>query len=238
MDTVLLITGAGEAATARLRTLPALCTRHRVLTLHVGGDSAQLADEAVTLLETAGVESAHVYGVSFGGLVAQHVAARRPDRVRRLVLAATPAGAEPDAATRAFLERSVHMPPTERVWASVPYVYALATRRAGADRIGQDVAECLWLPLELDDADERTHAAPLRDIAAPTLVLHGAEDLLVPSRNGRALAAGIRGAEYVELAGAAHHYATDVPDADRLVLRFLDATPRSGRARSARAGRA
>ena len=110
MDTVLLITGAGEAATARLRTLPALCTRHRVLTLHVGGDPAQLADEAVTILETAGVESAHVYGVSFGGLVAQHVAARRPDRVRRLVLAATPAGAEPDAATRAFLERSVHMP--------------------------------------------------------------------------------------------------------------------------------
>ena len=60
MDTVLLITGAGEAATARLRTVPVLGERHRVLTLHVGGDPVQLADEAVTVLETAGVASAHV----------------------------------------------------------------------------------------------------------------------------------------------------------------------------------
>jgi pimeloyl-ACP methyl ester carboxylesterase len=210
-----------------------------VLTLHVVGEPAPLADEAVTMLDIARVRSAHVYGVSFGGVVAQHVAARHPDRVRRLVLAATPAGAQPDAATLGFLERSVHMPPTERVWASVPYAYALATRRAGADRIGQDVAESLRLPLALDDAVERaTPVASLRAITAPTLVLHGAEDVLVPPRNGRTLAAAIPGAEHVELRGAAHHYATDVPDADRLVMRFLGAMPRSGRARSARAGRA
>jgi pimeloyl-ACP methyl ester carboxylesterase len=235
MDTVLVVTGAGEAATARLRTLPALGRRYRVLALHVGGEAAQLAEEAVTMLGAAGVGSAHIYGISFGGIVAQHIAARHPDRVRRLVLAATPAGVDPDVATRGFLERRAHMPPAEALWATVPYAYALATRRAAADRIGEDVAEALRLPLELDEPAGR--AAPLGDIAAPTLVLHGAEDLLVPPANGRALAAAIPGAELVELDGAAHHYATDVLDGDRNVLRFLATGSRDARRRSARGAR-
>jgi 3-oxoadipate enol-lactonase len=236
MDTVLLITGAGEAASARLRTAPVLGVRHRVLTLHVGGDPAQLADDAAAMLDAAGIPSAHIYGVSFGGLVGQQIATRHPERVLRLVLAATPAGVEPDATTRGFLERREHMPPPEAAWATVPYAYALATRRAGADRIGEDIAEALRLPLELDERP--ASITPLR-FAAPTLVLHGAEDLLVPPANGRALAEAIADAEYLELEGAAHLYATDQPDTDRAVARFLEArgsAPR--RARSARAGRA
>jgi pimeloyl-ACP methyl ester carboxylesterase len=127
-DTVLLITGAGEAATARLRTLPVLGKRHRVLALHVGGDPVDLADQVVGVLGAAGVADAHVYGVSFGGIVAQHIAAHHPDRVRRLVLAATPAGLEPDATTRGFLERREHMPPAEAVWATVRGANARAAR--------------------------------------------------------------------------------------------------------------
>ena len=236
MDTVLLITGAGEAAAARLRTAAVLGERHRVLTLHVGGDPAQLAGDAATMLDAAGIASAHVYGVSFGGLVAQHLATRHADRVLRLVLAATPAGIEPDAATRAFLERREHMPPAEATWATVPYAYALATRRIAADRIGEDVAEALRLPLELDD--HGAPAEPLATITAPTLVLHGTEDLLVPPANGRALARAIPGADLVELAGAAHHYATDDLQADRAALRFLGATAGGGRRRAGRRARA
>jgi 3-oxoadipate enol-lactonase len=236
MDTVLLITGAGEASSARLRTAPVLGERHRVLMLHVGGDPAQVADDAAAMLDAAGIPSAHVYGVSFGGLVAQQIATRHPDRILRLVLAATPAGVAPDATARGFLERREHMPPAEAAWATVPYAYARATRRAGADRIGEDIVEALRLPLELDE-----RAAPITRLqfAAPTLVLHGAEDLLVPPANGRALAEAIPDAEYLELQGAAHHYATDLPDTDRAVARFLAARgSASRRARSARAGRA
>ena len=117
------------------------------------------------------------------------------------------------------------MPRAEPVWATVPYAYALATRRAGADRIGEDIAEALRLPLELDD--DGAHAAPLRQLAVPALVLHGAEDRLVPPATA-ALAAGHPGAEHWSWQGAAHLYATDQPDADRQVLRFLGATPRPG----------
>jgi pimeloyl-ACP methyl ester carboxylesterase len=236
MDTVLLITGAAEAASSRLRTAPVLGERLRVLTLHVGGDPAQLAGEAAAMLDAAGLASAHVYGAGFGGVVAQQLAAHHPDRVGRLVLAATPAGIVPDLATRGFLERRRHMPPAEALWATVPYAYAQATRRTAAARIGEDIAEALRLPLELDEG--ATSDAP-RPITAPTLVVHGAEDLLVPPANGRALADTIRGAHHLELAGAGHLYATDVPDADREVAGFLGVrTSARRRGRSARAGRA
>jgi pimeloyl-ACP methyl ester carboxylesterase len=258
MDTVLLVTGAAEAATARLRTVPVLSARYRVLPVHVGwpgdrspaGDVAQLADELAALLDVAGLTGVHAYGVSFGGMVAQQLVLRHPDRVRSLVLAATSAGGTahvaPDALARGFLERRAAMPLSERVWASVPYEYVLATRRSAADRIGQDVAERLRLALDLDDraeraaADAHDAAAQLTAVAAPTLVLHGAEDVLVPPANGRALADAIPGAEHCEVAGAAHHYATDAPGADKHVLRFLAASSGSRRRRagSGRAARA
>ena len=122
------------------------------------------------------------------------------------------------------------------MWATVPYAYAPATRRTAADRIGEDIAEALRLPLELGRA--HAPAAPTRRITVPTLVLQGAEDLLVPPANGRELAAAIQGAEYLELEGAAHHYATDQPEADRAVTRFLGAAARGRRPRAARRARA
>jgi pimeloyl-ACP methyl ester carboxylesterase len=124
------------------------------------------------------------------------------------------------------------MPPAEAVWATVPCAYAQATRRVAAGRIGEDIAEALRLPLELDEPAGQ--ASPLAGIAAPTLVVRGAEDLLVPPANGVLLAEGIPGADHLELAGAGHHYATDLPDADGVVAPVGDRVRGADRARLSR----
>jgi pimeloyl-ACP methyl ester carboxylesterase len=222
-----------------------------VLTLHAGGAGAvsDVADEAAALLAAGGHDAAHVYGLSFGGMVAQALAIRHPDRVRSLVLGATSAGGArrtpPDPRAAEFLRRRADMPVDEGLWAAVPYSYAFATRRRHAVRIGEDIAERRRHPIDPDHHRVQRAAAlewsaeDLHAIAVPTLVLHGAEDRVVPPDNGRALAAAIPGARELVVEDAAHLYPTDAPFADRAVVRFLlEQAPNGQRPRRAGRGRA
>lgn len=240
-EPVLLVTGVGMAAAVGLRTVPVLAEHFRVLAFHAGRPSGsapvrtvidQLADEAVAMLDAAGEARFHVYGLSFGGMVAQEIAARHPERLKTLVLGATTAGGDlrvsADDATQDFIRRRARMPAEEGLWASVPYSYAVLTRRRHAQRIGQDIAQRMKAPVDRDvhhiqrqavlahDAGDR-----LRGIAVPTLVVHGEEDLMVPPANGVRLGQVIPGARVLLLPGAAHLYPTDVPDADQRVASFL-----------------
>jgi 3-oxoadipate enol-lactonase len=250
---VLLVSGLGMAATGWWRTIPVLAQGLRVLTLDNRGvgrsdvtrgsySLVQLADDAVAVLDAAGEESAHVYGLSMGAMIAQELALRYPERVRALVLGASTAGGTrhelADPATLAFIKRRRSMPPEEAVWAAVPYNYGKATRERHAGRIGEDVVQRLRYPVTRAGYEAQLAAAwghdtshRLGGIAAPTLVLHGTEDRVVPIANGVRLAESIPGARLKILRGAGHLYTTDAPQADRHVLRFLTqaATTRASR---------
>src|SRR3954452_6725897 len=239
-DPVLLIMGLGMNATGWWRTIPVLAgAGFRGLAFDNRGvgrrdrppgpySVPQLADDAIAVLDTAGIGRAHVYGISLGGMIAQEIALRHPDRVGRLVLGATtPGGARAQPAgeeTLAFFRRRGEMPAEEAVWASVPYNYSAATRRGHAGRIGEDIVQRLRSPIEPEPYPAQLAAAMGHDtaerlgaISAPTLVVHGEEDVMVPPPNGRVLAAEIPGAQHVSLPGAAHLYFTDAPDADHTV---------------------
>src|SRR3954462_167491 len=247
---VLLIMGLGLPGDAWWRTVPVLARSLQVLTFDnrgcgrgehpTGGLTlAGMAADAVSVLDAAGIARAHVYGISMGGMIAQELTLRYPERGDSLVLGATSAGGgaapgggaaapPPEAETLAFLGRRAPVPDEEGRWASVPYVYSERTRSSGGQRIGEDFArrrayrfDPVGYGAQLAAAMEHDAAARLGDIAAPTLVVHGAEDRMVPPANGRALAARIAGSRLLELDHAAHLYTTDEPAADVAVLEFL-----------------
>jgi pimeloyl-ACP methyl ester carboxylesterase len=238
--------GLGMNATGWWRTVPVLAGAGlRVLVFDNRGvgrsdrppgpySIAGMARDAVAVLDAAGLERAHIYGISLGGMIAQEIALAHPERVARLVLGATtpggPHATAADAATLAFFHRRGEMPAEEAVWASVPYNYSSRTRAEHGERIAGDIAQRLRFPIEAEPYGAQLAAAlghdahdRLATITAPTLVVHGSEDLMVPPANGRLLAEQIPGAEFIKLAGAAHLYPTDDLTADGKIAEFLSA---------------
>jgi 3-oxoadipate enol-lactonase len=258
---VLFLTGAGLMAAVAMRSIAELRKSFDVIAAPADDAPAPGADtqcaeatveSAVAWLDSWGVDRAHVVGLSFGGIVAQEFALRYPDRVRSLVLCATSAGGvrsvAPESAIDAFVRHVDELPGEESLWAAVPYLYTLRTRREHAPRIGEDIAQRLGAPLDAgairrEQSTTRRHdaSARLSQIAAPTLVIHGEQDRLVPLENGRRLAAAITGAELLTLSDGGHAFPTDVPASGRELVRFLRAhsqAPRRSAARTARAARA
>ena len=261
---VLLIPGQGRTVDGWWSTIPVLERSFRVLAFDsrdTGGSSrvpwpytvSHLADDAAAVLDAAGEPYAHVYGISLGSLVAQELALRRPARVQTLVLGASSAGGfaaykpPPTSFAQTFLVRAGSMGAEEAAWASVPYTYAEKTRRSHADRIGIDIARRMEAPPEAiaymhQAAAVATHDAyeRLNQIAAPTLVVHGEQDVFVPPANALVLAERIPGAELQLWPDAAHMYIIDEPRADEEIARFLarhaDTPCRNGAAAAGRPG--
>lgn len=244
---VLLIAGQGMTGAAWWSSIPILQRSFRVIVYDhrdTGRSSrstfpysvVQLAQDAVAVLDAAEEDRAHVYGVSLGSLVAQELALRYPDRVRRLVLGASSAGGfaayKPSASSFAqtFLVRAGAMGAEEAQWAAVPYTYARRTRRSHPERIAEDIEHRLSAPPEAlaylhqaaavaaHDAYER-----LNTLVAPTLVVHGEEDVFIPPANAVVLAERIPGAQLRLWPDAAHMYMIDQPRADEEITDFLAA---------------
>ena len=134
--------GLGLPGDAWWRTVPVLARACRVITFDNRGAGraevagrltiAGMAADAVAVLDAAGIDRAHVYGMSMGGMIAQELALGFTERVvrwcsaRRRRAALSPRRLTP--ATLAFLARRATMPDEEGRWASVPYVYSERTR--------------------------------------------------------------------------------------------------------------
>lgn len=242
-EPVLLIMGLGLSGGAWWRTVPVLAQRLRVITFDNRGvgrsrafsyayTTAAMADDAATVLDAVGVERAHVYGISLGGMVAQVLALRHPERVRSLVLGATspggPRAVRPTAEVTAFFRRRPRMAPEEAAWESVPINYGPRCRAEHFERIEEDVAQRLAYPFserayraQLFAAAWHNCLGALSRITVPTLVVHGALDRVVPAANAHLMAERIPGARLRILEGVGHLYPTEEPSADRQIARFL-----------------
>lgn len=193
---------------------------------------ADLADDTAALIEAMGLDRAHVCGASMGGMIAQHLAARHPQRVRSLTLMMTTSGArhlpQPSLKVRLALmsrpadPRSIdsivdHFVKLYGVIGSPEYPTPpqLLRERIGASvrRSYRPAATVRQLAAIMADADR---SSLLPRIAAPTLVIHGAADPLVPVACGRELSRSIPGAKLDVVDGMGH----DLPQP--LWARFRD----------------
>lgn len=238
---VLLLMGLGYPSAMWHRTRPTLAERYRTLAVDNRGTGqsemppgpypiALMAADAAAALDAAGVESAHLYGISMGGMIAQEFALQYPERVRSLILGCTSAGgpeavrAEPEA--RDLLMARHTMDAEEAAQAAVPFIYDAGTPRA---RIEEDLAlRRPWFPrreaylAQLQGILAWEAYSRLGAVRVPTLVIHGESDRLVPPGNGELIAARIPGARLVKLQHAGHIYSTDQPEAaQRAALEFL-----------------
>ena len=249
-DPLLLIMGLGYPSVAWYRTRPVLAREFRTIAFDNRGVGRTemppgpypillMASDAAAVLDAAGIESAHVFGISMGGMIAQEFALQYPKRVRSLILGCTAAGgpnavrAEPEA-TQMLMARAT-MTREEAARAAVPFIYDPGTPQ---NLIEEDIEKRRpWFPhpdaytAQLQGILAWEAYSRIANISAPTLVIHGEGDRLVPAGNGKLIAEKIPGARLVLIPHASHIFTTDQPEAaHQAILEFLPKTavaPRS-----------
>jgi pimeloyl-ACP methyl ester carboxylesterase len=172
------------------------------------------ADDAALVLDHLALGRGRVLGVSMGGLIACHLAARHPQRVHRLVAASCTSHMTPSVSrVLRFFELVLDRLP---LVATGEALMAFAFAAAFADRYPGFVDEAarLWAPDPEDLPGARAQLAHLQEgwdlrptgaaISCPTLVIAGALDPIMPAITTRELASSIPGAHYREVPGAAH----------------------------------
>jgi 3-oxoadipate enol-lactonase len=231
---IVLIAGQSVSHEGWAPVLEQFSRRHRVLVFDhrgVGASDAvfpaefstrDFARDVVAILDSAGIDRAHVYGHSMGGRIAQWLAADSPERVAGLTLGGTTVGdahgaTRLPAATQALISGDID--------ALLRLFYSPAWLAAN-----RDAAAMLGAAPRTSEARRKHFAAStghngweaIGRIRAPTLVIHGTADELAVPENARILASGIPGAELMLIDGARHGYFVENPETNDAVLDFFD----------------
>jgi pimeloyl-ACP methyl ester carboxylesterase len=236
-EPILLITGHRFRRHMWYPVIPALAEHYRVITMDNRGmgDSStpcrswtisDMADDALAVLDAAGVTRAHIHGMSMGGFIALDIAIRAPERVATLTIGCSGARLEvskPDIQIRLrhlltrkgrkeLVTTMLHGPAASEDDVAVS-LRAVAKNKPGYWGSRGQRRAMLSQRRTVDD---------LRRVDAPTLILHGDADRLMPLEGARRLADNIPGAKLTVLPGAGHYYMADAKnDANAALLAFL-----------------
>jgi len=256
-DPLLLIMGLAADSQAWMFQVPDFAQRYRTIAFDnrgVGRSSKpagpytihEMADEAAGLLDVLSIPRAHVVGVSMGGMIAQELVLRHPEKVRGLVLACTypepdsdveqrrqfsltQFGGSVDASGAMKIDVSA-INPLMFLQQLLPTVFNQAFIDRELPKLMQVFSGALQWGFSMEAilgqvAAVMSHRATdrLHQIKSPTLVITGDADRLVPPANSDILAREIAGAKLVKIPGGSHGFNFETPELfNREVLSFLD----------------
>jgi pimeloyl-ACP methyl ester carboxylesterase len=204
----------------------------------------ELADDAVGLLSALQIDKAHVFGVSMGGMIAQELVLNHPQRVERLVLGCTTCsggaqsrrdgGAVPaPPEVIALLTPKPDLSREDQLRRSWPAISTPEFIETHSDVLEERLRLSLINPTPVETAQRQMAAVQawdsfdrLRGITAPTLVIHGDRDVLVPLANAKVLKDRIPAAELHIVKGAGHLFTFEFPEESAAaVVEFLTKAP-------------
>jgi len=246
-EPLVLIYGYAGHSGLWFRQMPVLSKEYRVIAFDNRGvgrshgpdlpySVAMMAGDISGLLDAVGIDAAHIFGVSMGGMIAQHFALNHPQRAMSLILGCTTCGGvhsvQPRPESLAALvdfERFKKMSREEVVRQAIPFCYSQKFIEENPDVIEERVSKQLEYPTSAHGAIRQAEAVTGHDtyellprIKLPTLVIAGDNDRLIPVENSRILASRIPEAELVILKGPGHEFfIEDADETNRIVLGFL-----------------
>lgn len=235
---VLLVMGATYSSAMWYPVLPTLTERHRVIWFDnrgIGRSSgtrnatiADLAADARAVLDAAGVESAHVFGVSLGGVIVQQFALESPERVRSLILGCTGVLTADKPRAPKSVDLMLRLP--RRLLLSMvkdsSYGPACPPEAIARDKQVLRADRPTSVGMIAQQRALRAYSLSLEDAATltmPALVQHGTADALVRVDWGRELADTLPNAQLITYEGAGHNYLVAAGDrAAADVVSFLE----------------
>lgn len=197
---------------------------------------AQMGEDAAGLLDALQIESAHVLGISMGGMIAQELALGHPERVRTLTLGCTYCGGHGSRITSPEViqklvagmmsgDRRMALRTTWEVNVSPSFAadadaYASFLENAERRAVAVPVIQAQMQACGAHDTSTR-----LPELALPTLVVHGTDDQMLPAENGRQIASLIPGARLELLDGVGHMFWLERPQRAAELVRAHAAVP-------------
>jgi 3-oxoadipate enol-lactonase len=188
---------------------------------------ADLAADAAALLSALEVESAHVLGISMGGMIAQELALADPERIRTLTLGCTYSGGPgsslpPQPELGAAIMSGDRERATRAMWETnvSPAFAAEADAYAAFRAIGAEYRVAIPVTMEqLSAITRHDTSARLSALAMPTLVIHGTVDRIIPFHNGEIVAGLIPGSRLEVLKDVGHLYFWELPERSAELVR-------------------
>jgi 3-oxoadipate enol-lactonase len=253
-EPLVLIYGYAGHSGLWFRQIPVLSKKYQVIAFDNRGigrsdkpdipyTMAMMAGDTSGLLDAIGIDAAHIFGISMGGMIAQHFALNYPRRVISLMLGCTYCGGvhsvpiKPEALSALADFGRLKKSPEEFVRRLVPFLLSRECIERNPDIVEKMIAKQLEYPILLHGLVRQAEAIMGHDtyellpsIKLPTLVITGDNDGLIPFENSRILASRIPRSESAIVNGAGHlFFIENAQESNKVVLSFLEQHKQSGR---------